>query len=86
MQSFVILCRSSWVYRAGASAETGTWDGVLAVLNIEIVSTAVFSSWFDPAEASWAFLQEQKFNAIVAELEQVVQTFDKGLIICKMFD
>ena len=51
MQSFVILCRSFWVYRAGAGAEAGAWDGALAVLGVGVVSTGASSGWFDPAEA-----------------------------------
>ena len=86
MQSFVILCRSSRVYKAGAGAEAGAWDRALVVLSVGIVSTGASLSWFDLAEVCWAFLQDREFDAIMAELEQVVQTLDKILIICKTFD
>ena len=86
MQSFVILYKSSWVYRAGAGAETGTWDKVFAMLGVGVVSTNAFLGWFNPAEACWAFLQEQEFDNIVAEIEQVVWTLDRGSMICKTFD
>ena len=69
------------MYRVGAGAETGTWDGALVVLGVGVVFTGVFSGWFDPAEACWMFLQEQEFDTIVAELKRVVQTFDRGSMI-----
>ena len=69
MQSFVILYRSFWVYKAGAGAKTSAWNGALAVLDVGVVSTSAFSVWFDSAEACWAFLREQELDAIVAELE-----------------
>ena len=72
-----------WVYRAGAGAEAGAWDGALVVLGVRVVSTGTSLGWFDPAEVYWAFLQEREFDAIVAELEQVVWTLDRGSIICK---
>ena len=74
------------MYRAGTSSETGAWDRVLAILSVKIVSTSTFLSWFDPAEACWAFLQEWEFDTIVAELKQVIQMFNKGSMICKTFD
>ena len=42
MQSFVILYRSFWVYKAGADAETGTWNRALAVQGVGVVSTVLF--------------------------------------------
>ena len=72
MQSFVILYKSSSIYRVDAGTEAGAWDGALAMLGIGVISTSVSSGWFDPAEACWAFLREQEFDAIVVELEQVV--------------
>ena len=60
------------MYRVGAGAETGAWDGALAVLGVKVVSTGASSGWFDLAEACWAFLREREFDTIVAELEQVV--------------
>ena len=86
MQSFVILCTSFLVYRTDAGAEVGAWDKALAVLGVGIVFISAFLGWFDPAEACWAFLQEWKLDAIVAELKQVVQTLDRGSMICKTFD
>ena len=86
MQSFVILYRSFLVYRVDAGAEIGAWDRVLVVLGVEVVSTGAFSGWFNLAEACWTFLQEQVFDAIVAELEQVVWTLNRGLMICKIFE
>ena len=86
MQSFVILCKSFWVYRVDAGAETGAWDRAFAVLDIGVISTSTSLGWFYPAEACWAFLQEREFDAIMAELEQVIQTLDRDLIICKTFD
>ena len=60
------------MYKAGAGAEAGTWDGVLVLLSIGVVSTNASLGWFDPVEAFWVFLREREFDAIVAELEQVV--------------
>ena len=74
------------MYMVGAGAEVDAWDGVLAVLGVGVVSTDTSSGWFDPAEACWAFLREQEFDALVAELEQVVWTLDRGSMICKTFD
>ena len=69
MKSFVILYKSSSIYRVGASAEAGAWDGALTMLGIGVISTSASSGWFDPAEACWAFLQKQEFDAIVVELK-----------------
>ena len=74
------------MYRAGAGADIGAWDGVLAVLGVEVISINAFLGWFDLAKACWAFLWEWEFDAIVVELKQVVQMFDRNLMICKMFD
>ena len=81
MQSFIILCRSFWVYKTGIGAEAGAWDGAVAVLGIGVIFTNAFLSWFDSAKPCWAFLQEKEFDAIVAELEQVVWTLNRSLII-----
>ena len=86
MQSFVILCKSFWAYKADTSTETSAWDRTLTVLSVGVISTSASLGWFDLAEACWAFLQQQKFDAIVAELEQVVRMLDRRLMICKMFD
>ena len=51
MQSFVILYRSSLIYKVGAGAETGARDGALAVLGVGVVSISASSGWFDLAEA-----------------------------------
>ena len=51
MQSFVILCKSFWVYRVDAGAETGAWDRAFAVLDIGVISTSTSLGWFYPAEA-----------------------------------
>ena len=74
------------MYRAGAGTEAGAWNGALALLDIEVVSTSAFLGWFDSVNACWAFLQEREFDAIVAELEQVLWTLDRGSMICKTFD
>ena len=74
------------MYKVDAGAEAGIWDGALAVLGIGVVSTNTSSDWFNPAKVYWAFVREREFDAIVAELEQVVQMLDKSLIICKTFD
>ena len=74
------------MYRAGVSAKTGAWDGAFAMLDVRVVSIDASLGWFNPAEAYWAFLQEREFDAIMAELKLVVQTLDRDLMICKMFD
>ena len=56
------------------------------MLDVGVVFISASSGWFDPAEAYSAFLQEREFDAIVAELEQVVRTLDRDLMICKIFD
>ena len=56
------------------------------MLGIGVVFISISLGWFNLAEVCKAFLQKREFDTIVAELEQVVQTFDKGLIICKMFN
>ena len=71
---------------AGVGSEAGAWDGALAVLGVEFISIVAFLGWFDPADTCWAFLQDWKFDAIVAELEHMVWTLDRSLIICKTFD
>ena len=86
MQSFIILYRFFWVYKVDAGAKTGAWDRALVVLGIRVVSTNAFSGWFDLAEACWAILQEQEFDTIVVELEQVVWMLDRSLMIWKMFN
>ena len=69
MQSFVIFYKSSWIYTANIGAEFGTWDRLFVVLSIGVVSTDASLDWFDLAKTCWAFLQEQKFDTIVVELE-----------------
>ena len=51
MQSFVIICRSSWVYRVSADAEAGAWDQALAVLGVKVVSIFTSLDWFNLAKA-----------------------------------
>ena len=80
MQSFIIFCISFCIYIVGLSAEIVTWNRVLAVLDIEIISTSTFLGEFNLTEAYWVFLREQEFDTIVAGLKQVVQTFDKDSI------
>ena len=73
------------MYKEGADTETGIWDEALVVLGIRVVFAIASLGWFDPAKDFWAFLQKQEFDLIMAKLEQVVQTLDRGLMICKTF-
>ena len=86
MQSFVILCNSSQVWRTSTDTEAGSLDRTSAMLNASVISTSAFLGWFNPAEAYQAFLQEQKFDSIVAELKIVVWIFDRGSMIYITFD
>ena len=45
MQSFVILCRSSWGYRASANTQTGAYDGVFAMLGNKVVFIGDFRTY-----------------------------------------
>ena len=42
MKSFVIFCRSFWLYKVDANTETGTWNGALAMLGIRVVFIDIF--------------------------------------------
>ena len=69
MQGFIIFCKFFFMYRADTVTKAGTWDGALAVLGFVVVFTNISLGWFNLAEAYWSFPQEQKFDAIVGEIE-----------------
>ena len=70
------------MYEVDRDTKTCTWNRVFAVLGVRVVLTNTFLGWFESTKACSVFWQEQKFDTIVAKLDQVVQTFDRGLIIC----
>ena len=57
------------MYKVGVGAKASASDRALVVLDVGVVSINASSGWFNLADACSAFLQEQKFDAIMAELE-----------------
>lgn len=51
MYNFVIFCRFSLLYIAGAEVEAYAKANILILLYIKVTSTGIFVGWFDLAKS-----------------------------------
>lgn len=68
-----------------ANAKTSAWNRVFAVLDVEFAFNDAFLDWFNLARACWIFLQEQKFDVIVANSSRQLNYY-RCLIITKRWN